>query len=517
MSLWSDGYVSDVEYLPGLYLEQTPGHLLLACLVNGIAPPACGDDFRYCELGCGQGVTAAVIAAANPRARVVAMDFNPAHIARARHAAADAGLTNVEFLELSFADLAGETAIGDFDMVSAHGVWSWIAHKDRLDIAAFLARAIRPGGLAAISYNAMPGWTAMIPLQRLLLEQARLGQGRSDQRVLQGLAFVRRMQEAGSGVLGDGALLDKLLAKGGKAPGEDRAVYLAHEYLNENWQPLYHADTARLLADAKLTYAGSATLTDNFSDLQLKPAQRALLAEVPAGPQRETMKDYLSSRPFRRDVFVRGARVLPDRERDRQLAGIGLALAVPRPEARLDLDVPAGKATLPEHHYRPILDALAERPHTLADLAGLPALRDLAGAPSMVEIAGILVGTGQALPLPWGLDVAPAPAARAYNRAAVEPVVHRHAATASLAAPGSGSGVTLTTLEALVYAALADGVPAENGALLAHLDGTLPPDALTGDGARPVDGPEDLRRRVAEGVAWCLTHRLPLWRRLGIL
>ncbi|GJD50497.1 putative protein RP789 [Methylobacterium crusticola] len=517
MSLWSDGYVSDVAYLPGLYLEQTPGHLLLACLVNGIEPPDCGDNFRYCELGCGQGVTAAVIAAANPRARVVAMDFNPAHVARARRVATEAGLTNVEFLELSFADLAGEPALRDFDMVSAHGVWSWIAHRDRLDIAKFLGRAVKPGGLAAISYNAMPGWTAMIPLQRLLLEQARLGHGRSDQRVLQGLTFVRRMQEAGSGVLGDGALLDKLLAKGGKAAGDDRAVYLAHEYLNENWQPLYHADTARLLANAKLTYAGSSTLTDNFPDLQLKPAQRALLAEVPAGPQRETMKDFLSSRPFRRDVFVRGARTMPDSERDGHLARIGLALSVPRPEVRLELDVPAGKAQLPDHHYRPILDALAERPHTLLELAGLPALRDLAGAPSMVEIAGILVGTGQALPLPWGLDVAVAPAARAYNRAAVEPVVDRHAATASLAAPGSGSGVTLTTLEALIYAALADGVPAERGALLAHLEGSLTTGALMGEDGRLIDGPDELRRHFREGVAWCLAHRLPLWRRLAIL
>jgi hypothetical protein len=50
MSLWSDGYVSDVEYLPGLYLEQTPGHLLLACLVNGRRRPRRGGRGR-----CGPG------------------------------------------------------------------------------------------------------------------------------------------------------------------------------------------------------------------------------------------------------------------------------------------------------------------------------------------------------------------------------------------------------------------------------------------------------------------------------
>lgn len=518
MSMWSDGYVSDVEYVPGLYLEQTPGHLLLACLINNIEPPSCGPDFSYCELGCGQGITAMIIAAANPQARVVAMDFNPAQIARARQAAAAAGLSNIEFLELSFAELVDQPQLRDFDMVSMHGVWSWIGDKDRRDITDFLARAVKPGGLVAVSYNAMPGWTAMIPLQRLLLEHARLGHDRSDQRVLRGLDFVRRLQQAGSGMLGDGDMLDKLLATTAKAPGSDRAVYLAHEYLNENWQPLYHADTARTLADAKLTFAGSATLTDNFPDLQLEPKQRELLAEMPAGPQRETLKDYLCRRPFRRDVFVRGARVMPDMTRDERLGAMGLALTVPPANVKLEIEVPAGKAELPEHHYRPILDALADGPRTLRELADLPALRGVQGAPSMVEIAGILVGTAQALPLPWGLDCAGSEAALAYNRAAVLPVARRQASAAAVTAPLAGSGMTLNTLEALVYDAITRGVPAEHAALVAHVGRNF------GEGSGPMlkDGeviaqPEALQKAVAEGVTWTLQHRLPLWRALKMI
>ena len=39
MTSWSNGYVSDIEYLPGFYADQTPGHLQLACLIKGFEPP----------------------------------------------------------------------------------------------------------------------------------------------------------------------------------------------------------------------------------------------------------------------------------------------------------------------------------------------------------------------------------------------------------------------------------------------------------------------------------------------
>jgi hypothetical protein len=34
--------------------------------------------------------------------------------------------------------------------------------------------------------------------------------------------------------------------------------YLVHEYLHDKWTPFYFADIARELADAKLSFAGSA-------------------------------------------------------------------------------------------------------------------------------------------------------------------------------------------------------------------------------------------------------------------
>ena len=39
MTDWTQGYVSDIEYLPGFYVDQTPAHLVAACLLRGVEPP----------------------------------------------------------------------------------------------------------------------------------------------------------------------------------------------------------------------------------------------------------------------------------------------------------------------------------------------------------------------------------------------------------------------------------------------------------------------------------------------
>jgi len=105
MNDWASGYVKDVEYTSGFCRGQSPVVMQLACWINGIETAAVGEDFTYCELGCGKGLTSLVLAASNPRARFVAVDFNPVHVMHAASVARAARLENIEFLESSFEDL----------------------------------------------------------------------------------------------------------------------------------------------------------------------------------------------------------------------------------------------------------------------------------------------------------------------------------------------------------------------------------------------------------------------------
>src|SRR4051794_16483866 len=102
---WTDGYVGDLEYPGMFYAAQAPIHLNLACVIAGFEPVPLDGVFSYCELGCGQGLTLSLLAAANPQGQFYGVDFHPSHIARGRHTARAAGLENVVFEERSFAEL----------------------------------------------------------------------------------------------------------------------------------------------------------------------------------------------------------------------------------------------------------------------------------------------------------------------------------------------------------------------------------------------------------------------------
>src|ERR1700761_1086359 len=96
---WDEGYVSDVVYTSHFQRETTPVWLATASLLLGQRPPDLERPFRYADFGCGNGLTACVVAATNPRAEVWGFDFNPAHIDAARELACRARLNNLRFHE----------------------------------------------------------------------------------------------------------------------------------------------------------------------------------------------------------------------------------------------------------------------------------------------------------------------------------------------------------------------------------------------------------------------------------
>src|SRR5437868_5736987 len=98
MADWGSGYITDKAYVHDFCRVQTPPMLALAALTGGLlAAGGSGEPLAYCDLGCGQGYTANLIAAANPATQVLGVDFNPSHVANARALAGAAKLPNVTF------------------------------------------------------------------------------------------------------------------------------------------------------------------------------------------------------------------------------------------------------------------------------------------------------------------------------------------------------------------------------------------------------------------------------------
>src|SRR3954464_1895242 len=152
MADWNDGYVHDIGYSHGFYREQTPALLNFGLILAGFEHPIIDRPFTYCELGSGQGVSANILAAANPNGEFWATDFNPSHAAGAAQLAASGGLANIHCLDKSFQEfLAMDTP--QFDYITLHGIYSWISPESRKAIVDVIASKLRVGGVVYISYN----------------------------------------------------------------------------------------------------------------------------------------------------------------------------------------------------------------------------------------------------------------------------------------------------------------------------------------------------------------------------
>src|SRR5207244_6046627 len=118
-----EGYAADIPYLRDFKAMLAPAWLDHVALVAGVEPPARQNGFAWCDLGCGQGVTAAILAATHPTGTFHGIDAMPAHIEHAVRLAAEADAPNAQFHAADFA-AARSLPLPRFDYVVSHGVYS---------------------------------------------------------------------------------------------------------------------------------------------------------------------------------------------------------------------------------------------------------------------------------------------------------------------------------------------------------------------------------------------------------
>ncbi len=393
MSSWTAGYVTDLGYTHGYYRELMPTTLALAALAAGHRAPDPSGPLTYCELGTGQGFSANVLAAANPHVEVYANDFNPGQTAGAQRLAKDAGLTNIHFSDQSFEDRLNDDSLPDFDIIALHGIYSWINAEDRSRIAQFIRRRLKPGGLAYVSYNTPPGWAAAAPIRHLLYLHAQSSSGPTGARIEPAFAFVDRLSELGANYF---KANPQAKTRFDKVKGQARS-YVAHEYLNESWNLLYHSEVAAEMEVAKLSFIASAALLDHIDTINITPDQQQLLAGIAESPLRQTTRDYIVGQAFRRDVFAKGPQQLTFHEAQAQWTDTRFALTVNRADVILKVTGALGEAELQADVYTPILDAFATGPKTVRQLVTDATILGL-GWSRLQQALGVLVGVGHLSP-----------------------------------------------------------------------------------------------------------------------
>ena len=513
-SAWTEGYVADIPYALGFYRETVPAHIAFAALSVGKHPGLTLKPRHVLELGIGMGLGFVINAAANPATHFEGVDFSPVHVAHARGLADEAELTNVSLREASFQDLAREAQEGqhDLDLIVLHGILTWVSADAHAAIVEIARKRLKPGGLLYVSYNCMPGWAPVIPLQRLMRENAKRIAGRSDVQTGAGLDLVKALMNEGASYFSANPSLaqrvERLLTM-------DRN-YLAHEYLNANWFIFHVADVAEMFGRAKLDFVGSATLLENIDKLAAPEGVRARL-EAEADPIfKETLRDIASNKQFRRDLYGRGVSATTGAEQNALLSDARFALAVPRTKVTFKIPSPLGELNGNADLYGAIADRLAKGPASLSELAALPAFREGPGAGAALQSVSLLVHSGQVLPLPAG-EAPDSASAQRLNRVIAEKVL-KGRTYAFLASPVAGSGIQTTNVDLMMLGAVLAGRAESAEALTQDLLTRMQALGINWlvDG-KPMANPAATQTRAENEAATFLAEKLPLWRQLGVL
>jgi SAM-dependent methyltransferase len=398
---WNDGYVSDVPYAANYSQAMSPGWMTLAAVAARQIPRRIDKDFRYLDLGCGYSTTLLPLAASNPHAEFVGIDFMPEHVAFAERVIQRTQLTNATVMEASFQDIVANPAqLGDpFDFIVLHGVYTWVSPHIRLAIQALISRHLKPGGIVYVGYNAHPGWTRSQPLQHLIYTIAQQHNGSSIDKLIAAIRFLSQMRTVNAPILKNMELPPSLNEA---MEDPDRllpwaASYLAHEYLNEHWNPIFFSDLCADMASAKLSYAGACRMMDHVESSGWTDEQQKIIAQCNNPILAESVKDMMMPSGFRRDLFVRGRSIMPSDQRDQTLLNTQFVLVKPVKDVKPEFGFRENIVRTNEDLVKALAETVAQGPKSIHEI--MQEVPEDVHHTDPAGIAALLMDIGIALPV----------------------------------------------------------------------------------------------------------------------
>jgi SAM-dependent methyltransferase len=456
---WGQGYITDADYADTYFRELSPTWLTYVAALHGVSSPRLDRPFRYLELGCGYGQSAIVHAAAFPQAAFHACDFNAAHIQSAIRYAAACGVDNVSFLDAPFDDVLGRELPDAFDFIGLHGVYSWIDATTRAAVRRVVAEKLTFGGLVYVSYNCLPGWSVELPLRRLLRELAAGASGDSAARTRDAVAALSALAQTSFRYF----KTHPSAVRAVDSYARSAAGYIAHEFLNEAWEPFYSVDVVDDMASIDLHYVGSATLPDNHDVLTIDERSAEACARLPTNRQQQLARDFAANRRFRRDVFVKGRQPSTNSVSFVQTVALetnAVVGCIDGPESiATTARVPRGQVSFEEAFIRDLRQLLVGGSMTIADI-----VHRLSGphtdSAAIARNVELLVAADSLAPFARVQGVPSAPAQRQLTTAVAARVLEQIIATNTPRAVPSealGYGIALSVAEAEAVLGWLDG------------------------------------------------------------
>ena len=323
-----------VPYESHAFPLSAPGHLASVAYLFGLDPVDVSTA-RVLEIGCSAGGNVIPFAAWHPQAQVVGIDLSPVQVEQGRRHIEALGLSNLQLLQGDIATM-DRSALGTFDFIICHGVYSWVPENVQEAILSAFDSLLAPGGVAYISYNVYPGWKS-----KEIVRDAMMLRGGDRKTPEERLSYARGMIDFFEQVAPADSVVAKALADYREISKTVRDFYIHHEYLESFNSPCYFLDFGRRTEPYRLTYLGDSAIHTMFAKNYGEKISGPLLQEC--GHSQVLVEQYLdffTNRTFRHTLLVHGdsARRVsynPDRTR---FGRLHFATSLPRLDGETNLD-----------------------------------------------------------------------------------------------------------------------------------------------------------------------------------
>lgn len=303
-----------VPYESHAFPQTAPGHLAAIAYLFGMDAVDVSTA-RVLEIGCAAGGNLIPFAAFHPQARVVGIDLSSVQVDQGRRRVQALGLTNLELLQGDVASM-NLAALGVFDFIVCHGVYSWVPANVQDAILSAFRTMMAPGGVAYISYNVYPGWKS-----KEIVRDAMLLRGGDRVSPDEKLSYARGMIDFLEEVAPADSVMAKALEDYKKIRSRVGDAYVLHEYLEPFNAPCYFLEFGKRTEPYRLTYLADAAIDTMFAKNYGEKISVPLLQEC--GHSQVLVEQYLDffvNRTFRQTLLVHGERASqvtynPDRTR----------------------------------------------------------------------------------------------------------------------------------------------------------------------------------------------------------
>jgi len=334
-----------------------------------------------------------------------------------------------------------------------YGLLSWIAPDKRKSAIELAAAKLKPGGLLFAGYNAMPGWSSVEPLRRLMLDAA-AGSGSSVERAQRGLSVARLLDEAGAHYFTQNPSARMMLG----ATLQNGLSYAVHEYFHTDWHPFYFEDLAREMAAQSLHFVGQLPVYLNYRDLVIPAPLKPLFHGVTDRITFERLKDYAINEFFRRDVYIKGALGRSDDTTRAFLENTRFSTIVDLGQVKRSVKLPNYTLEFAGPIFDELIPALVKQGHTASELVEMPALAPF--GLDQIRNAMLHLALGEQI---WPLQTLLEPlcpadpgmfrASLGYNQLMIEQPL-TPGGMVVLACPATGTGIVLSAVEVVCLRAL---------------------------------------------------------------